>query len=82
MNFLGMGVQEMGVIFLIAFLALGPSKFIETTRTMGRVVRNLQKVFQEVVSAVNLEQEENSGSRRSASPPPNTERDAESGDRT
>ena len=57
MNFLGMGMPELGVIFLVAFLALGPNRSIEMARTVGKMVRNVQKVYQEVISAVNLDDE-------------------------
>jgi Sec-independent protein translocase protein TatA len=42
LNFLGMGMPELAAIFLVAFLALGPSKSIEMARTTGKVLGDLQ----------------------------------------
>jgi len=53
-NFLGMGMPEIVVIFVIAFLALGPSKSIEMARTMGKVLRDLRRTFNEITAAVTL----------------------------
>ena len=55
MNFLGMGMPEIVVILVIAFLALGPSKSIEMARTTGKVLRNLRRTFNEITSAVTLD---------------------------
>ncbi len=35
MNFMGMGIMELAVIFLVSFLVLGPSKSIDMARTAG-----------------------------------------------
>lgn len=74
MNFLGMGLPEMVVILLVAFLALGPGKSIEMARTAGKLVRDLRRTFDEVVTAVNLDDDERS-SRRPANPKPSENRD-------
>lgn len=58
MNFFGMGAMEILVIFVIAFLALGPAKTIETARTAGKVLRDLRRTYSEVMSAVNLDDDE------------------------
>jgi hypothetical protein len=55
MNFMGMGLLEMGVILLVAFLVLGPSKTIETARTVGKVMRDLRRTFADITAAVDLE---------------------------
>ena len=52
MNFLGMGMPEIVVIMVIAFLALGPSKSIEMARTTGKVLRDLRQTFNEITAAV------------------------------
>ena len=64
MNFMGMGVMELGVIFLVAFLVMGPSKSIEMAKTTGRVIRDIRKVFNEIASSVDL--------TGTATPPANT----------
>jgi sec-independent protein translocase protein TatA len=54
-NFLGMGMPEIVVIMVIAFLALGPSKSIEMARTTGKVLRDLRRTFNEITAAVTLD---------------------------
>ena len=58
MNFLGMGMPELAVIFLVAFLVLGPSKAIEMTRTTGKVLGELRRTFREVIAATTLDAED------------------------
>lgn len=55
MSFMGMGMPEIVVIMVIAFLALGPGKSIDMFRTAGRVMRDLRRTFNEVTAAVSLE---------------------------
>ena len=62
MNLMGVGAPEVLVIFLVAFLALGPNRSITMARTAGKVLGDLRRTFNEVVSAVSMEQGE-------ASPP-------------
>lgn len=50
-----MGFMELAVIFLVAFLVLGPAKSIEMARTVGKLVRDFQRTFREIVSSVNLQ---------------------------
>ena len=38
MNFLGVGVPEIGVILLVAFLVLGPSRSISMARAAGKLL--------------------------------------------
>lgn len=54
MNFMGMGILEISVIFLVAFLVMGPAKTIEMARTTGRVLRDVRKVFNEMAASVDL----------------------------
>ena len=61
MNFMGMGMMEVGVVLLVAFLVLGPSRTINSARTMGRILGDLRRSFNEVMEAVNLEQDRDSG---------------------
>ena len=58
MNCLGMGMPELAVIFLVAFLALGPSKSIEMARATGKVLGDLRRTFNEVITATTLDAEE------------------------
>jgi len=72
LNFLGIGPLELLVVFAVAFLALGPVKSIEMARTTGKVLRDLRRAFNEVMSAVNLEDDDSrsSPSSRPRSPGP------------
>lgn len=61
MNVMSMGVMELGVVFLIAFLVLGPSRSIDMARSAGKLIGDLRKSFNDVMEAVNLEQEQEKG---------------------
>ncbi len=74
MNFMGMGMPEMGVVMLIAFLVLGPSRSIDMARTVGKVVRDLKRTFNEVAAAASLDQKEQLLSRQESSPPEKPEK--------
>ena len=82
MNFLGMGLTELGVIFLVAFLVLGPSKSIDMARTMGKVLGDLRRTFNEVIAATTLDSEEPNATRsaptRSGSKPKGSTDDSSS----
>jgi Sec-independent protein translocase protein TatA len=68
LNAFGMGLPEMAVILLVAFLALGPAKSIEMARTAGKLLRDLRRTFNEVTAAVNLDDDEHSSLRRRVAP--------------
>jgi len=56
MNFMGMGIMELAVIFLVSFLVLGPSKSIDMARTAGKVIRDLRSAMSDLTSVVDLDQ--------------------------
>ena len=56
MNFMGIGIMELAVIFLVSFLVLGPSKSIDMARTAGKVIRDLRSAMSDLTSAVDLDQ--------------------------
>ncbi len=62
MNFLGIGMPEMAVILVIAFLALGPSKSIDMARATSKIVRDLRRTFNEITAAVTLDDDDDSAS--------------------
>ena len=80
LNFLGMGLPEMAAIFLVAFLALGPSRSIDMARTTGKALGDLRRTFNEVISATTLDAEEptasGSGSARSDPKPGDSSEDS------
>ncbi len=56
MNIMGMGLAEMAVVLVVAFLVLGPNRTINVARTAGKILADLRRTFSEVAAAVNLEQ--------------------------
>ena len=55
MNFMGMGIPEIGVIFLVAFLVLGPARAIDMARSAGKIMGDLKRSFGDVTSAMTVE---------------------------
>ena len=49
-----MGVTEMAIIFLVTFLALGPNRSIDMARTLGKVLGEIKRTVNEVISATNI----------------------------
>ena len=76
MNFFGVGFLELTVIFLVAFLVMGPGKSIEMARTAGKLLGELRRTLNEMTAAANLNPE-NPGAHtpsanQPAAPPANT----------
>ena len=71
MNVLGIGPMELLVIFLVAFLALGPGKSIDAARTVGKVVREARRTFAEVIDAASIDDDATSDGQRRESPTAN-----------
>ncbi len=57
MNFMGVGLLEILVIFLVAFLVLGPSRSISTARSAGKFLSTMRRTFNDVAAAASLEEE-------------------------
>ena len=55
MNFMGMGIPEVGVILLVAFLVLGPGRSIDMARNAGKLLGDLRRSFNDVTRAVTIE---------------------------
>jgi len=68
MNFMGMGMLELGVILVVAFIVLGPSRSIDMARTAGKVIGELRRTFADLTAAVSLEQRQEHGSREPEPP--------------
>ena len=49
-----MGITEMAIIFLVTFLALGPNRSIDMSRTLGKVLGEIQWTDNDVLSATNI----------------------------
>ena len=69
MNLMGMGVPEIGVILLVAFLVLGPNRSISMARAAGKLLGDLRRTFNEVAAAVSQEQTEATPPRWDSPPP-------------
>ena len=67
MNIFGIGTLELAVIFLVAIIALGPGKTMETARTIGRIVREARRTFTEVMDAASAGDGAGDGERRRGS---------------
>ena len=68
MNFMGMGPLELGVILVVAFIVLGPSRSIDMARTAGKAIGELRRTFADLTAAVSLEQRQEQGSREPEPP--------------
>lgn len=58
MNFMGMGLPEIGVIMLVAFLVLGPGRSIDMARNAGKLLGDLRRTMNDVTNAVSAESEQ------------------------
>lgn len=58
MNFMGMGLAEIAVVLVVAFLVLGPNRTINVARTVGKVLGDVRRTFNEVAAAATLEQQQ------------------------
>ena len=55
MNFMGMGVLELGAILVVALLVLGPNRMVEVARTIGKYMRELQRATAELPRLFSLD---------------------------
>jgi Sec-independent protein translocase protein TatA len=63
MNIMGIGLSELAVILLVAFLVLGPNRSISMARTAGQVLSHLRRTFTEVAAAASQEETEKTAPR-------------------
>ncbi len=71
MNIMGMGMMELAVVLLVAFLVLGPGRTIDVARRAGRTLGDLRRTFSEVTDAISAEERgRGQGPPSSQSPPP------------
>ena len=68
MNVMGIGLMEFAVIFLVAFLVLGPGRTIGMARTAGKLLGDMKRTFSEVAAAASLEQREQEADRLGSVP--------------
>ena len=68
MNIMGVGLMELGVIFVVAFLVLGPSRSIGMAKTAGKVSHDLRRTLADMTAVVNLDQDSPLDGRLAAPP--------------
>jgi Sec-independent protein translocase protein TatA len=69
MNVLGMGMLELTVIFLVAFLVMGPAKAIEMARTAGKLIGEVKRSVNELTAATDLNERQPPASPPAKEPP-------------
>ena len=67
MNIMGMGLMELAVVLLVAFLVLGPGRSIDMAKRTGRVLGDLRRTFSEVTDAISTEERQRPHAQQ---PPP------------
>lgn len=69
MNLFGVGILEMAVIFLVAFLVMGPARTIEMARSAGKLIGDLRRTVNEMTAAADLSDVMKQSSTPPAEPP-------------
>ena len=64
MNIMGMGLMELAVVLLVAFLVLGPGRSIDMAKRTGRVLGDLRRTFGEVTDAISTEERQRTHSQQ------------------
>lgn len=67
MNIMGMGLMELAVVLLVAFLVLGPGRSIDMAKRSGKVLGDLRRTFSEVTDAISTEERQRTHTQQ---PPP------------
>lgn len=75
MSLFGVGMLELTVIFLIAFLVMGPAKAIEMAKTAGKLIGDVKRSVNELTAATDLNEQQRPTTppvdeSTSGSPPP------------
>ena len=72
MNLFGVGFLELAVIFLIAFLVMGPAKAIEMARTAGKLIGDMRRTLNEMTIAADLNEQARTSSTPASDQAPGT----------
>ena len=70
MNVFGIGTMELLVIFLVAFIALGPGKTMEVARTIGKMAREARRTFTDIMDAASVSETDIDSNRNRANSAP------------
>jgi sec-independent protein translocase protein TatA len=57
MEFFGMGLGEIILIFVIALIIWGPGKIVDVGRTLGRMAHNLKRATSSLTAQISTEME-------------------------
>ena len=68
MNFFGIGIQELLVIFLICLLLFGAKRLPEIGKALGNTIKEFKKSMKEDDSDVTTKRKRKKGKRSSGSP--------------
>ena len=74
MNFFGVGIMELAIIFLVAFLVMGPLKTIEMARSAGKLIGDLRRTVNDITAAADLSGLDPTTSNASATAQPAAQR--------
>ena len=55
MDFLGIGINELIVVLLLAGIVLGPERLARTARELGKFVRNVKNYFSSLTDELKAE---------------------------
>ena len=71
MEFLGMGMWEILLIFVVAMIIWGPAKIVGVAKTLGKMAANMKKTTSDLTKQISLETEEKNKSTdaQKAQPP-------------
>ena len=58
MDFFGIGFVELIFILLVALLVLGPNKMVDTARTLGKYIRELQRAASDIPRLLSVEEDQ------------------------
>ncbi len=68
MNLFSVGMLELAVIFLIAFLVMGPANTIEMARTAGKLIGDVKRSVNELTAATDLSEPRHPSSAQDTEP--------------
>ena len=57
MNFFGIGPLELLFVIMLALLVLGPNRMVDTARTLGKYLREFQRITSEIPRLISLDDE-------------------------
>jgi sec-independent protein translocase protein TatA len=70
MNIFGMGMTELLAVLVVSLLVLGPTKMVDTAKTLGKYFRELQKATSEIPRLLTMEDEQTKTANDQSQQPP------------